>query len=117
MSYLVKVAGREVELAWTQETAKRFAYRMGEVGGEPTAKQFTNPRTVETALFKVLWALLPSTMLASYPDPESLFLAVDHETEGEAIFKAINKVYEDRYPNAAKKKPSKKSPSPESNSV
>lgn len=114
MSYLIKIAGRDVELAWTQETAKRFAYRMGEVGGEPTAKQFTNPRTVETALFKVLWGLLPAQVVSQYPDPESLYLAVDHETEAEAIFKAINGIYEDRFPSVTKKKSSKKSPSQES---
>ena len=113
MSYSVKIAGKEVELAWTQETAKRFSYRMGEIGGEPTSKQFTNPRTVQTALFKVLWALLPSNMMARYPDPESLFIEVDHETEGEAIFKAIDGIYKDRYPDAAKKKTTKKSPSQE----
>jgi len=108
MSYLVKIAGKEAELAWTQETAKRFSYRMGEIGGEPTSKQFTNPKTVETALFKVLWALLPSHIFCKYPDPESLYVAVDHESEGEAIFKAIDGVYRDRFPNLAKKKTTKK---------
>ena len=114
MSYLVKIAGREVELTWTQETSKRFAYRMGEVGGEPTSKQFTNPRTVATALFKVLWGLIPPSLLASYSDPEALYMAVDHETESEAIFAAINKIYEDRFPEVTKKKTSKKSPSQKS---
>jgi hypothetical protein len=115
MKYTVKVAGVDVDLTWTQETAKRFAYRMGEIGGEPTGKQFTNPRTVQTALFKVLWALLPPSVSSVYPDPESLFVAVDHENEAEGIFVAINKIYQDRFPDAAKKKTTKKSPSPKSN--
>jgi hypothetical protein len=114
MKHLVKIAGREVELTWTQETAKRFAFRMGEIGGEPTAKQFTNPRTVQTALFKVLWALLPPSVASIYPDPESLFVDVDHDNEAEGIFGAINRIYEDRFPDAAKKKTTKKSPSPKS---
>jgi hypothetical protein len=113
MSYLVKIAGREVELAWTQESAKRFSYRMGEIGGEPTSKQFINPKTVETALFKVLWALLPPSVSPNFPDPESLYVAVDHEKEGEAIFKAIDGIYKDRFPEAAKKKTTKKLRSPE----
>ena len=116
MSHTCTIAGREVELAWTQETAKRFAFRMGEIGGEPTSKQLTNPKTVSTALFKVLWALLPQNEFSRYPDPESLFVAVDHETEGEAIFAAINGIYLDRFADVEKKSTLKNSPSPESNS-
>ena len=70
------IAGRKVDLEWTQESAKRYSYRMGEIGGEPTGKQLTNQKTVTTALFKVLWGMLPPGVFASYPDPESLFVAV-----------------------------------------
>jgi len=116
MPHACTIAGRKVELEWTQETAKRFAFRMGEVGGEPTSKQLTNPKTVTTALFKVLWGLLPPAEFARYTDPESLFVAVDHEAEAEAIFSAINGIYQDRFPDPEKKSTSMKSPSPESNS-
>lgn len=116
MTYLVKIDGREVGLKWTQETAKRYAYRMGEIGGEPTGKQLSNPKTVTTALFKVLWALLPAAEFSRHPDPESLFVAVDHETEGEEIFNALAAIYRDRAPDSEKKSTSLKSPSPESNS-
>ena len=116
MEHIVKVAGRTVALAWNQETAKRFAFRVGEIGGEPTGRQFTNPRTVTTAFFKVLWALLPQAEFARYPDPESLFVAVDHENEGREIFAAINAIYEERFPSEEKKSTLTKSPSPESNS-
>jgi len=116
MTHPVKIDGREVVLEWTQETAKRYAYRMGELGGEPTGKQLSNPRTVTTALFKVLWALLPPAEFARHDDPESLFVAVDHDTEGETIFAAIAAIYHDRSPDAEKKSTSMKSPSPESNS-
>jgi hypothetical protein len=116
MSHTVKIDGREVDLEWTQETAKRYAYRMGELGGEPTGRQLSNPRTVTTALFKVLWALLPAAEFVRHADPESLFVAVDHETEGEAIFTALAAIYRDRSPDAEKKSTSLKSPSPESNS-
>ena len=116
MSHEITIAGRKSELEWTQETAKRFAFRMGEIGGEPTGKQLSNPRTVATALFKVLWGLLPPKEFAGYPDPESVFVAVDHEEEAEAIFAAIGGIYEDRFPSKEKKSTSRKSPSPESNS-
>ena len=116
MKHSCTIAGRAVELAWTQETAKRFAYRMGEIGGEPTGKQLTNPKTVTTAIFKALWGLLPPVEFARYPDPESLFVAVDHDKEGEAIFAPINGVYLDRFPSEEKKSTLTKSPSPESNS-
>ncbi len=116
MTHACTIAGRAVELEWTQETAKRFSFRMGEIGGEPTGKQLTNPKTVATAVFKVLWGLLPPAEFSRYPDPESLFVAVDHETEGEAIYTAINGVYLDRFPAEEKKSTSTKSPSPESNS-
>ena len=114
--HLCVIAGRSVELAWTQETAKRFAYRMGEIGGEPTNKQLGNPKTVSTALFKILWALLPPKDVALYPDPESLFVSVDHDTEGEGIYQAIKGIYAERFPDTEKKSTSMKSPSLESNS-
>lgn len=106
------IAGRQVELAWTQESAKRFAFRMGAIGGEPTGKELGNPKTVTTALFKVLWGLLPAQEFQRHPDPESLFVAVDHETEGEAIYQAIKAVYEDRFDDPEKKSSLTKSPSP-----
>jgi hypothetical protein len=112
----IKIGGRNVKLTWDVETEKRYAYRMGELGGEPTAKQLSNPKTVTTALFKVLWALLPAGEFQRHPDPESLFVAVDHETEGEAIYAAIRDIYEARFVGDEKKSTSKKSPSPESNS-
>ena len=103
MSHQCVIAGRTVSLEWTQETAKRFAFRMGEVGGEPTGRQLTNPRTVATALFKVLWGLLPTAEFQKHPTPEDLFIAVDHESEAEAIFAAINGIYQDRFPSEEKK--------------
>ena len=116
MAHQCKIAGRVVNLAWTQETSRRFAFRMGEIGGEPTGKQLTNPKTVTTALFKVLWGLLPPIEFARYPDPESLYVAVNDETEGEAIFAAIGEIYKDRVSDAEKKTSSEKSLSPELNS-
>ncbi len=116
MNHPCTIAGRQVDLAWTQESAKRFAFRMGACGGEPTGKELSNPKTVTTALFKVLWGLLPSSEFARYVDPEALFVAVDHDEEGLAIYQAIKAVYEDRFEDPEKKSTLTKSPSPESNS-
>jgi hypothetical protein len=115
MIHKVTIAGRELSLEWSQETAKRYSFRMGEVGGEPTVKQLSNPRTVTTALFKVLWGLLPPMEFTRYATPEELFVAVDHENEGEAIYEAIKGIFEDRFVSPEKKSTSKKSPSRKSN--
>ncbi len=113
MKHIVKIEGRDVAIEWSNESSKRFAFRMGEVGGEPTGKQLCNPKTVTTALFKVLWGLLPQPELARYPDPETLFLSVDHDKEGQAIYSAIKEIYEERWPSDEKKSTSENSPSQE----
>lgn len=88
---------------------------MGTIGGEPYGKDFTNPKKVASSLFKVLWGLLPAVEFARYDDVESLYVAVNHEIESEAIFAAINGIYADRFPDDEKKSTSMKSPSQESN--
>lgn len=113
MPHEITIGGRKVTLAWDTQTAKRYAYRMGEIGGEPTSKQLSNPKTVTTALFKVLWGLLPSAEFQRHPDPEALFVAVDHESEAEAIFAAITSIFNDRVVDAEKKRSLRTSPSPE----
>jgi len=113
MPHEIIIGGRKVTLAWDTQTAKRYAFRMGEIGGEPTGKQLSNPKTVTTALFKVLWGLLPSAEFQRHPDPESLFVAVDHDTEAEAIFAAITAIFNDRVVDAEKKRSSQTSPLPE----
>jgi hypothetical protein len=111
MSHKVSIGGREVVLEWSNETAKRFAYRMGEIGGEPTSAQLSNRRTVTTALFKVLWGLLPPGEFARHESPEALYVAVDHDSEAKGIFDAIAAVYAERFPTPEKKRSSRKSPS------
>jgi hypothetical protein len=89
---------------------------MGQIGGEPFGKELTNPKTVTTALFKVLWGLLPAAEFQRHATPEDLFVEVEHETEGPAIYQAIKGIYEDRFPDPEKKSTLTKSPLPESNS-
>lgn len=112
MGHPINIAGRSIDIVWNQESAKRFAFRMGEIGGEPTSRQLSNVKTVTTALFKVLWALLPAAELVNYPDPEALFVAVNHDTEAEGIFATIAAIYQERFISPEKKSTSQTSPSP-----
>jgi hypothetical protein len=103
MIYKIKVAGREIELAWTQETAKRYAYRLSAIGGQPTQKELSSAVTASAALCKLLWALLPKAEHARYETPEDLFVAIDEQAEGEAIAKAIVGIFSEMAVDAQKK--------------
>lgn len=117
MKHPLTIAGRLVELEWNNETSRRFAYRLQTIGGHPPPAQFRNPRTSPAAYFKILWALLPKDLLTTYPDPEDLAAAVDHETEAAGIYEALAAIYADMNPDPEKKSTSMKSPLPESNSA
>jgi len=110
------IAGREVALAWDQQTARRFDFRMGQIGGEPSPSKLSNRKTVTTALFQILWGVLPPDVHRLYESPEDLFAAVDHDKEAQGIYDAIKAIYSERFPSVEKKSTSKKSPSQESNS-
>lgn len=112
----IKIAGREVLISWNQEAARRFDFRMGQIGGEPSPSKLANPKTVTTSLFQILWGLLPPIDHKLYDSPEELYAAVDHESEAKGIYEAIKAIYEERFPSAEKKSDLKKSPLPESNS-
>lgn len=116
MKFPFTIAGRVIELEWTQETARRYEFRIGTVGGEPTARQLNNPRTVSSALFRMLWALLPVREFQRYDSPEDLYLAVDHDEEGPAIYAALRGIFEERAVTAEKKSSGRKSLSPASSS-
>jgi len=117
MTHTVTIAGQPVQLTWTNETEKRFRYRLGTIGGHPTQAQFRNHATSPAAFCKVLWALLPAAILPTYPTPEDLFVAIDHESEGESIATALVAIYADMAPDPEKKSTSANSPSPALNSA
>jgi hypothetical protein len=112
MSHETTIGGQKVELAWTQEVAKRFRFRLSSIGGHPTQRELTNRATADAAVCKILWALLPASELGRYATPEDLFVAIDQETESESISKAIHAVYNDMTPPPEKKRTLKKSPLP-----
>lgn len=116
MSHPVTIGGRTVSLAWTQEIARRFTYRASSIGGAPGKRELTNAKTATAAVTKLLWLVLPPEVAASYPTPEDLFLALDHETAGEGIHKALVGIMADMHADDEKKSTSPSSPSPGSNS-
>ena len=116
MEHQVKIGGRGITLRWTQETAKRFDYRLGQIGGHPTQRELTGAKTRDAAACKLLWALLPPAELAAYPTPEDLFVAIDQETEGAELGKALAGVYQEMVADAEKKRSLRNSPSPASSS-
>jgi len=89
MKHKVIIAGSEVELEWNQGTQRQLEYRMSEIGGAPTSAQLRNPKTSVSSWFKILWGLLPKSEINKYPDPETLFVSVDQEAEGEGILNAL----------------------------
>lgn len=116
MSHEVTIGGETVRLAWTQDIARRYPFRCSKIGGAPTARSMSNPRTATAAVTSFLWLLLPPDLHAVYPTPEELFLAIDHEADAEAIHAALVGIISDMAPDAEKKSTSPTSPSPGSNS-
>jgi len=105
MKHKVIIAGEEVELEWNQGTQRQIEFRMSEIGGAPTSAQLRNPKTSVSAWFKILWGLLPRDEFNKYPDPESLYIAVDQESEGEGIIHALIEINKE---STAKETPQKK---------
>jgi hypothetical protein len=104
MEHIVKINGREVSLSWTQEVAKRFAFRLATIGGMPKSKELTTPATAPAAIAKIVWALLPKADHARYESPEDLFVDIDQATEGLAIAEAVSAIFSDMAPDAEKKR-------------
>lgn len=114
MKHQLTIAGEPVEIEWTTETAKRYAFRMAQIGGSPTQKQLSNPKTLTVSIFKILWCLLPPAVFAAHDSPESLFVAAqDDEIPG--IITAVGGIFSDWAETAEKKSTGLKSPSLESN--
>lgn len=108
------IAGSAVELEWTQSVARQYRYRASKLGVDNELERMSNPATVESAVFDTLWCLLPSALIAKYPTPEELFVAVDHDNEAEGIWQAIKGVIEEQVVDQQKKTTSKSDPGPES---
>lgn len=109
------IGGRTIALRWTVEAQRAFRYRLGLVGGFPSNRELGNPRTNQSALLKLAWALLPKSDIEEFPDPESLAVAMaDDETL--QCCEAVAGIFADMAADKEKKTNSQTSPSPESNS-
>lgn len=114
MPHEIKIGGRKVVLDWNNGIAKRFAYRLQSIGGSPTGRELTGAKTRDAATCKVLWSLLPASVLPDYPNPEELFVSIDQESEAEAIAAALVAIMGEMSATTAQKKTLKKSLSQES---
>jgi len=114
MAHEVTIGGRQILISWNQETSKRFNFRLSSIGGHPTQRELTTRATCDAAVCKLLWALLPASEIGRYATPEDLFVAIDQESESEAIAKAILGIYADMTPTPQKKMTSAKSRSQKS---
>jgi hypothetical protein len=117
MSHKLTIAGEPVEIAWNNETAKRFGFRAsaGNVNVKTLHKDFTNPTKAGAAFASFLWLVLPPAKVRDYPTPEDVFIAIT-EDDVASVHTALIGVIADMVPDAEKKSTSKKSRSPESNS-
>lgn len=113
--YKFHVAGREIALEWTVGAQRAFRYRLGLVGGFPSNRELGNPRTNQSALLKLAWALLPKPDIEEFPDPESLAVAMTDE-EVLQCCEAVAGIFADMATDEEKKTNSQTSPLPESNS-
>ena len=114
-SYPVTIAGDTVHLAWTQDIARRYPFRASKIGGAPTGRAMSNPKTAVAAVTSFLWLLLPPETHAQYPTPEDLFVAIDHENDHGAIYSALVGIIGDMVPSDEKKSTLTTSHSLESN--
>ncbi len=109
----LKIGNDEVILKWSNETARRFRYRLGLIGGHPSHREITDPKTAESAYTRILWALLPSDVFAKYETPEDLFTVLT-DKDVLPVANAISAIYEemnltDQKKSTPKKRPSRKS--------
>jgi len=118
MTHACTIAGRAVELEWTQESAKRIRIRLSKIGAElfSLLRDFSKPKKAEYAVSAVLWALLPDAEYIRHESPELLALCIDDESEAAAVYSAVSACLAEMFPDAEKKSTSTKSPLPESNS-
>lgn len=109
MSYKLTIAGQKTEVAWTQETAKRYAFRASKLGIDPFRLMAT-PAKREYTLICILWLVLPQEIHLQFATPEDLHVAIDHDTETPAIATALDGVIGDMFPDAEKKSSGTKKP-------
>jgi hypothetical protein len=110
MPFPLTIGGKATEIAWTQETAKRYTFRSSKLGVDPLSS-INNAKKRESSLITLLWLVLPQDAHLQFSTPEDLHVAINHdnETEKQLIASALAGVLEEMFPDAEKKITTKKS--------
>ena len=117
MPYALTIGGKPTAIAWSQEVAKRYNFRVSRLGFDPFSV-VGKPSKREFALVCILWLVLPQDVHLQFATAEDLHVAINHQDPAEvtAITAALVAIIEDMFPSAEKKSIGKKSPSRKSNS-
>jgi len=86
MASPITIGGQTVTLTWTQEVARRFAFRASKIGGGPSFEDFLHKTKAASAVTTFLWLILPPAVHSRYATPEDLFLATAEEDAGTVSF-------------------------------
>lgn len=115
MTHKLTIGGREIEIGWTQESARRWDFRKSKHGIKIDGKAFTNPARATSAYVECLWLLLPPAEFCKYMAPEELAVVIDHESEAEAIVSGVLSCLTEMVADVEKKSSLKNGPLQESN--
>lgn len=113
MAHQIVIAGQPLEIAWTQEVAKRYQFRASKLGVDPLTLM-RKPQQRLYALTCLLWILLPPDAHAIYATPEDMHTAI-LDDEHQAISAALVAIIGEMFPEAEKKSTGRKSHSLKSN--
>jgi len=104
MPYPITIGGQKTEIAWTQDAAKRYAFRASKLGLDPF-RLMSTPAKREFALICILWLVLPQSVHLQFATSEDLHVAINHDddTEKQGITTALSGIIGDMFPDAEKK--------------
>lgn len=103
MTHKLTIGGQEIEIGWTQEAARRFAFRASKHKIKLDGEAFTDPSRAASAYVECLWLLLPAGEFGKHATPEDLAVAIDHDTESESVVAAVLACVGDMVADAEKK--------------
>ena len=115
MNNKLTIGGREIEIAWTQEAARRFSFRASKHKIKLDGKAFSDPSRAASAYVECLWLLLPSDEFVKHASAEDLAATIDHDMESESIVEAVLSCVSEMVADAEKKSSLKSGHSQESN--
>ena len=117
MANTITIEGREVELVWSNRTARLYLARASKAGINPF-RLIGKAKTRLYGIAAIIWCFLPADEHSRHETPEDLFAAMsEDEWNSDQVATAITALFADMEPSKPEKKStSMKSPLPESNS-